>query len=64
MFKGINSINIDVKGRMAIPAKYRACIESNAASRMVVTIDTEDKCLFLYDLSEWEKIEKMKPIST
>lgn len=58
MFKGINNINIDVKGRMAIPAKYRACIESNAASRMVVTIDTEDKCLLLYDLSEWEKIEK------
>ena len=58
MFKGINNINIDVKGRMAIPAKYRACIESNAASRMVVTIDTEDKFLLLYDLSEWEKIEK------
>lgn len=58
MFKGINSINIDAKGRMAIPAKYRACIESNASSRMVVTIDTEDKCLLLYDLSEWEKIEK------
>ena len=58
MFKGINSINIDAKGRMAIPAKYRACIESNAASRMVVTIDTEDKCLLLYDVCEWEKIEK------
>ena len=58
MFKGINSINIDAKGRMAIPARYRACIESNAASRMVVTIDTEDKCLLLYDLPGWEKIEE------
>jgi MraZ protein len=58
MFKGINTINIDVKGRMAMPARYRACIESQAASRMVVTIDTEDACLLLYTLSEWEVIEK------
>ncbi|MBT4884941.1 MAG: division/cell wall cluster transcriptional repressor MraZ [Legionellales bacterium] len=58
MYKGINNINVDAKGRMAIPARYRACIESQAASKMVVTIDTEDKCLLLYDVSEWEKIEK------
>ena len=58
MYKGINNINVDAKGRIAIPARYRACIESQAASKMVVTIDTEDKCLLLYDVSEWEKIEK------
>ena len=58
MYKGINNKNVDAKGRMAIPARYRACIESQAASKMVVTIDTEDKCLLLYDVSEWEKIEK------
>ena len=58
MFKGINSINVDTKGRIAIPARYRADIESRAASRMVVTIDTEDKCLLLYCLTEWEEIEQ------
>ena len=43
---------------MAIPARYRATLESQASSRLVVTIDTEDKCLLLYALPEWEKIEQ------
>ena len=58
MFKGINNINIDAKGRVAVPSRYRANIESQAASRLVVTIDTEDKCLLLYTLPEWERIEQ------
>lgn len=58
MFKGINSVNVDAKGRMAIPARYRACLESQSDSKMVVTIDTEDKCLLLYTVPQWEQIEQ------
>lgn len=56
-FKGVNPINLDAKGRMAIPARYRDLIAGCCAGQMVVTIDTEDRCLLLYPLPEWESIQ-------
>lgn len=41
--------NLDAKGRLAIPVKFRSKIESGA----IVTRGL-DKCLFVYDLKEWE----------
>lgn len=58
MFRGINSINLDPKGRMMMPARYRAELESEAKGELVVTIDAEEKCLLLYPLPVWEEIEK------
>lgn len=57
MFRGITSINIDVKGRMAIPSRYRPAIVDKSEGAMIVTIDTEDPCLLLYTRDEWEVIE-------
>ncbi len=58
MFRGINAINIDVKGRMAMPTRYRDRLASEANDQLVVTIDTEARCLLLYPLGEWELIEE------
>lgn len=58
MFRGINSINLDAKGRMAMPARYRERLLSHCAGQMVVTIDTNHRCLLLYPLAEWEQIER------
>lgn len=59
MFRGINFINLDAKGRMAIPMRYRAQLQiTEAMEQLVVTIDTEEKCLLLYPLLVWEEIEK------
>ena len=58
MFRGINTINLDAKGRMAMPARYREQLVSGCAGRMVVTIDTNHCCLLLYPLPEWEQIER------
>ena len=58
MFRGLNAINLDAKGRMAMPAKCRARLESESDSRLVITIDTEEKCLLLYPYPAWEEIEK------
>lgn len=58
MFRGVNAINLDAKGRMMMPVRYRSQIESGARGQLVVTIDTEEKCLLLYPLPEWEEIEK------
>lgn len=58
MFRGITGLNIDVKGRMVMPTRYRERICDNSDRIVVVTIDTEEKCLLLYSLHEWELIER------
>lgn len=58
MFRGVNSINMDTKGRMALPTRYRELVQNHCEGQMVVTIDTEEQCLLLYPLAEWELIEK------
>ena len=58
MFRGVNSIHVDDKGRLAIPTRYRARLQTDAEGQMILTIDTEERCLLLYPLPEWEQIEK------
>ena len=58
MFRGVNSIHLDDKGRMAIPTRYRYRLQNEAKSQLILTIDTEERCLLLYPLPEWEAIEK------
>lgn len=58
MFRGINSVNLDEKGRIAVPTRYRARLQEDVAGRLVVTIDTEEPCLLLYPIHEWEIIEQ------
>ncbi|MBB72734.1 MAG: cell division/cell wall cluster transcriptional repressor MraZ [Legionellales bacterium] len=58
MFRGINAINMDAKGRMAMPTRYRPSLENDSSNHIVVTIDTESPCLLLYPLTEWEVIEQ------
>ena len=58
MFRGVNQVNLDVKGRMAIPARYRDQIADQCAGHLVMTIDTEERCLLLYPTDEWEKIQR------
>lgn len=57
MFRGIHSINLDPKGRLAVPTRYRDRLQLDAEGQLVVTIDTESACLLLYPLPEWEIIE-------
>lgn len=58
MFRGINTINLDAKGRMAMPARYREQLINQCSGQLVVTIDTNHRCLLLYPLAEWEQIER------
>jgi MraZ protein len=58
MFRGINGINIDAKGRVVMPTRYRERLSLDSRNAVVLTIDTEEKCLLLYPLPEWEEIEK------
>ena len=58
MFRGVNAINLDAKGRMAIPTRYRQVLLDRCAGSLVATIDTEEPCLLIYPLDEWEGIQQ------
>jgi len=57
VFRGANSINLDSKGRIAVPAKYRQCITESTASHMIITCDPYDNCLLIFTLEHWETTE-------
>ena len=53
MFMGEYQHNIDVKGRMIVPAKFREGLgESFVLTRGL------DKCLFAYPMGEWKILEE------
>ena len=58
MFRGVNNINLDAKGRLAIPTRYRELLTQHCEGEMVVTIDTEEQCLLIYPLPEWNDIQR------
>ncbi len=58
MFRGVQHINMDAKGRLAMPARQREPLLSECNGQIVVTIDTQSRCLFIYPLPEWERIER------
>jgi MraZ protein len=60
MFRGVNALNLDSKGRLAIPTRYREELVRTANGRVVITVNPVDRdhCLLLYPLPEWEEIER------
>ena len=60
MFIGEYNHNLDSKGRLAVPAKFRILLKGGA----VVTRGL-DNCLFLYPKKEWIKVaEKLASLPT
>lgn len=58
MFRGASAVNLDSKGRVAIPTRYRAEILEKNQGQLICTVDIRQPCLLLYPLSEWEIIEQ------
>jgi MraZ protein len=58
VFRGLTAIHLDEKGRISIPKRYRKNVQAKKTQQLVITIDTEVKCLLLYPLEAWEQIEE------
>ncbi len=59
MFRGVNHLALDSKGRLAVPTRYRDTLARHCNGQMVLTVDVDrDHCLLLYPLPEWEEIER------
>ena len=57
MFRGINKVSLDGKSRMALPTRLRETVQHVSFGQLVLTIDIREKCLMLYPLWEWEKVQ-------
>ena len=58
MFRGVSSLTIDTKGRLALPSRYREVLSEKSDNQMVITIDTQERCLLLYPTPDWEIIQE------
>ncbi len=58
MFLGVSTLNLDAKGRLAIPAKYRERLAEYCASKIVVTINPREHCLWLFPEPEWKEVAR------
>ncbi|BBL34497.1 transcriptional regulator MraZ [Nitrosomonas stercoris] len=56
MFRGSTQLNLDSKGRLAIPAKYRDELLGKCDGHIVVTADPS-RCLVIYPQPVWAPIE-------
>ena len=55
---GFNSLSMDAKGRIAIPARYRNDFRNQNQNALVITKDPQYPSLKIYSDKEWEKISK------
>lgn len=58
MFRGVNNINLDAKGRLAMPTRYREMLVDRCDGQMIVTIDMDERSLLIYPLQDWEALER------
>ena len=40
MFRGVNKLNLDAKGRLAVPTRYREQLRVSCGSQLVITVES------------------------
>ena len=55
MFQGASQLNLDAKGRLAVPTRHREALAALGGGTLVLTAHP-DSCLLLYPLPAWEPI--------
>ena len=56
MFSGASQINVDSKGRLAIPTKYREAILRDGEGSLVITLSPNGENLWMYSQPVWEGV--------
>jgi MraZ protein len=57
VFRGVAQLNLDSKGRLAVPSRFRDALAARCDGNLVITADA-DRCLLVYPLPDWEPIEQ------
>ncbi len=58
MFRGQYDHNMDSKGRVSLPVKFKEHLQKQFGSTEFIITTHLDKCLIGYPQKEWEKMEK------
>ena len=58
MFSGRHALNLDAKGRLAIPTRHREKLKASCGGRVVLTQHPMDGCLALYPEAQWDDIAR------
>ena len=57
MFYGANSLSLDAKGRLAIPARYREELQARCGGRLMVTVNNiHSRSLWIYPYPRWQRV--------
>lgn len=57
MFRGVTILNLDAKGRLAMPTRFRQPLVEQCDGKLVLTVDP-DRCLLVYPFPDWQEIER------
>jgi len=57
LFRGIHTLNLDSKGRIAIPTCYREKLLEASNGCVVTTYNNDQRCLLLFPSTVWDKFE-------
>ena len=63
LFRGNTTVNLDEKGRFAIPTRYRELVQKSCDCHLIATVAVDERgvgmdgCLWIYPLPAWEKLE-------
>jgi len=64
VFSGASAINLDAKGRIAMPKRHREPLCTLHNNQLMITVDIQSPCLLLYPIQEWQHIaEKLSQLS-
>lgn len=57
LFIGGSTVNLDAKGRLAFPTRYRDELMERCEGKVVLTVD-EQRCLSMYPQGDWEEFQR------
>lgn len=57
VFQGASSLNLDAKGRLSVPTRYREVLAATAAGQLTITKHPHG-CLMVFPRPEWEKFRE------
>jgi MraZ protein len=56
MFRGRYHHQIDTKGRLSVPSRFREILSTSFDERLIIT--NFDECLWAYPVPEWQELER------
>lgn len=56
MFRGRHNHQVDTKGRISVPSRFRDVLASEGDERLIIT--NFDQCLWAYPVKEWLSLEE------